>query len=75
MCRVGQNHICTVNIQYFCRDFVKHTVVYGVYIRFLPTLYMCANACGKACAELCAKRVHAKTCTPRLVPSVEVILN
>ena len=25
----------------FSRDFVKYTVIYGVYIRFWPTLYMC----------------------------------
>ena len=39
--RVGQNHIYTVHIRYFCgifdRDITKYTVIYGVYIRFRPT--------------------------------------
>jgi hypothetical protein len=40
--RVGQNHIYTVYIRYFCgifgREITKYTVIYGVYIRFWPTL-------------------------------------
>ena len=38
MCRVGQNRIYTVYIRYFSRDFIKYTVMCGVYIRFWPTL-------------------------------------
>ena len=38
MCRVGQNHIYTVCIRYFGREITIHTVIYGVYIRFWPTL-------------------------------------
>jgi hypothetical protein len=37
MCRVGQNHIYTVYIRYFCRKIVKYTVIY-VCIRFWPIL-------------------------------------
>jgi hypothetical protein len=36
--RVGQNHKYTVHIRYFCREITKYTVIYGVYIRFWPTL-------------------------------------
>jgi hypothetical protein len=43
MCRVGQNHICTVCICFFGRETTKYTVIYGVCIRFWPTLYMCYN--------------------------------
>ena len=47
------HHTCvglagTINIQWiygnFCRDFIKYTGIYGVYIRFWPTLYMCICA-------------------------------
>ena len=38
ICRVGQNHLYTVYIQYFGREIIKYTVIYGVYIRFWPTL-------------------------------------
>ena len=42
MHRVGQNRIYTVYIRYFCgifgREITKYTVIYGVYIRFWPTL-------------------------------------
>ena len=48
MCRVGQNHIyiwCVYGI--FGRKNTKYTVIYGVYIRFWPTLMMCdANRGG-----------------------------
>ena len=46
--RVGQNHVCiglarTIHIRctygISCRDFIKYTVIYGVYIRFWPTLH------------------------------------
>jgi len=36
--RVGQNHKCTVYVQYFGREMTKYTVIYGAYIRFWPTL-------------------------------------
>ena len=39
--RVGQNHIYTVYIRYFGREITKYTVIYGVYIRFWPTLKRC----------------------------------
>jgi hypothetical protein len=38
MCRVGQNHMVTVYIQYFGQNIYKYTVIYRVYIRFWPTL-------------------------------------
>ena len=38
MCRVDQNHIYTVHIRYFLQG--NHQI-YGVYIRFWPTLIMC----------------------------------
>jgi len=42
MCRVGQNHIYTVYIYgIFGREITKYTVIYGVHIRFWPTLRMC----------------------------------
>jgi len=43
MCRVGQSHIyirCIYGI--FGREITKYTVIYGVYIRFWPTLGMWA---------------------------------
>jgi hypothetical protein len=36
--RVGQNHIYTVYIRYFGREITKYSVIYGVNIRFWPTL-------------------------------------
>jgi len=47
MCRVGQNHIFTVCIGIFGREITKYTVIYGAYIRFWPTLLMCACSCGR----------------------------
>jgi hypothetical protein len=41
MCRVGQDHIFTVYMQYFWLEKYKDTVIYGGYIRFWPTLEMC----------------------------------
>jgi hypothetical protein len=38
MCRAGQNHIYTVYIQYF---WLGNHQIYGVYIRFWPTLFVC----------------------------------
>jgi hypothetical protein len=41
MSRVGQNHIYTVYIRYYCMEVTKYTFiydVYDVYIRFWPTL-------------------------------------
>ena len=41
MVRVGQNHIHTRCIYgIFGREIAKHTVIYGVFIRFWPTLFM-----------------------------------
>jgi hypothetical protein len=40
MDRVGQNHIYTVYVRYFWQENHKYTVIYGVYIRFWPTLHM-----------------------------------
>jgi hypothetical protein len=40
MSRVGQNHIYTVFIGIFGWEITEHTVIYGVYIRVRPTLYM-----------------------------------
>jgi hypothetical protein len=41
MARVGQNHIYTVYIYgIFGREIIKYTIIYGVYIRFWPTLHM-----------------------------------
>jgi hypothetical protein len=44
MFRVGQNHIYTVYIRciygIFGREITIHTVIYGAYIRFWPTLAM-----------------------------------
>ena len=56
--RVGQNHIYTVYIRYFWQGNYNCTVIYGVYIRFWPTLpkYL-----------LCARHFLAKfvaMCTP-----------
>ena len=46
MCRVGQNHTYT-DIRYIYgilgREIIKYTVIYGVYIRFWPTLHMCKH--------------------------------
>jgi hypothetical protein len=42
VCRVGQNHIyirCIYGI--LGREIKKYTVIYGVYIRFWPTLPVC----------------------------------
>jgi len=36
--RVGQNRVYTVCICFFGREITKYTVIYGVYIRFRPTL-------------------------------------
>ena len=45
MCRVGQIHIYSVCIRciygIFGREVIKYMVIYGVYIRFWPTLYTC----------------------------------
>jgi hypothetical protein len=43
LCRVGQNHIYMVYIQYFWQGITKYTVVHGVYIRFWPTLRLCPS--------------------------------
>jgi hypothetical protein len=41
MSRVGLNHIYTVYIYgIFGREITKYTVIYGVYMRFWPTLLM-----------------------------------
>ena len=48
ICRVGQNHIyprCVYGI--FGWEFTKYTVIYGVYIRFWPTLYFWLFPCQK----------------------------
>ena len=45
MCRVGQNHIyirCIYSI--IGREIIKYKVIYGLYIRFWPTLVMCQYA-------------------------------
>jgi hypothetical protein len=36
----GQNPIYTVYIRFFGRETTKYTVIYGVFIRFWPTLAM-----------------------------------
>ena len=36
--RVGQNHIIRCIYGIFGRKIIKYTVIYGVYIRFWPTL-------------------------------------
>ena len=44
ICRVGQNHSyigCIYGI--IGREITKYTVIYGVYIRFWPTLYICIS--------------------------------
>ena len=46
MSRVGQNHIyirCIYGI--FGREITKYTVIYGVYIRFWPTLHVSHLSC------------------------------
>jgi len=45
MCRVDQNHIYTVYIRYFWQG--NHQI-YGVYIRFWPTLAMCSICASHA---------------------------
>ena len=40
MSRVGQNYIYTVLYGIFCRELTEYTVIYGVNIRFWPTLRM-----------------------------------
>jgi hypothetical protein len=60
MCRVGQNHIYTVYIRYFGRKITKFTVIYGVYIRFWPTLYMWyVFKEHKKLYKRCSQRVNA----------------
>jgi hypothetical protein len=39
MCSVGQNYIYIYD--FFGREITRYTVIYGVYIRFWPTLHMC----------------------------------
>jgi len=62
MCRVGQNRIfihiytcirCTYGI--FSREITIRTVIYGVYIRFWPTLVMCRVLCTvcRVCMCVC----------------------
>ena len=51
--RVGQNHIYiyTVYIQYFWQgNITKYTVIYGVYIRFWPTLLTSKD---RTCTSVC----------------------
>jgi hypothetical protein len=43
ICRVGQKHLNTVFYGIFGREIAKYTVIYGVYIRFWPTLAVCVN--------------------------------
>ena len=57
--RVGQNHIYTVYIRYFWQE--NHQI-YGVYIRFWPTLVVLYAVCSLWPALL----VQAPRCTKRL---------
>jgi len=41
MCKVGQNHTFIGIYGIFGREITIHTVVYGVCVRFWPTLGMC----------------------------------
>jgi ABC-type multidrug transport system ATPase subunit len=40
MLKVGQHHRYTMSIRYSCRNLVKYTVTYGLYIRFWTTPQM-----------------------------------
>ena len=44
MSRVGQNQCIRFIYGIFGREITKFTVIYGVYIRFWPTLNMCGLA-------------------------------
>ena len=61
MCRVGQNHIpirCIYGI--LGREITKYTIIYGVYKRFWPTLYMCA--CANVYVHVCVCMSCVFTC-------------
>ena len=63
ICRVGQNHIyirCVYGI--FGREFTIYTVIYGVYIRFWPTLSMCM--CVRICVgmRILIERYYLRVC-------------
>ena len=47
--RVGQNHIYTMYVRYFCKSFIKYTVMYSVYTQSWPTLQ--AIQCGARVKE------------------------
>jgi hypothetical protein len=54
--RVGQNHTFigiygVYTVFYFCREITIHTVIYGVNIRFWPTLFMSTDV--KPSLETC----------------------
>jgi len=53
MSRAGQNHMRCIN-GIFGREIIKYTVIYGVYIRFWPTLDM-----SKLFERTCAESMHA----------------
>ena len=46
MCSVGQNHIYIQRVYSISgREITKYTVIYGVYIRFYPTLFVSPGPC------------------------------
>ena len=54
-------YVYTVYISKFCRsEITKYTVIYGVYVRFWPTLYIDPSLCIacileiKLCIAICA---------------------
>jgi len=54
-----------VYIRYVCREITKYTVIYGVYIRFWPTLHIELNHMLAACllSTTSFLHTHTHTCT------------
>jgi hypothetical protein len=67
MCRVGQNHIYTyVRCTYviLSREITIHKVIYGVHIRFWPTLPMCVPSATTSalCVHVYTHRTQELAC-------------